>query len=263
VKLPELPAGSYSISASSDSNTPQVGAVDVCMITCRENLFEVTEFAFDSLHGPIYAIDRRALAISEISIEIAPDRAPGFVDAVARAEQQPVAFTLREFSGVVIDPTGAVIPGASVTIVRKGNQLVSALTTNGAGEFSAQLDPGDYYILVAAQGFSSQALHVAIAPQGSPDKAQFRLNIGEAQRFDALDTDFSRRWLLLEDRHYFVNELVEGHRAGIAGAAHEIGCYVRRDEFQNLDIRCPELVTERKRVRVDGGLGGAVGGCEG
>jgi hypothetical protein len=148
------------------------------MITCRENLFEVTEFAFDSLHGPIYAIDRRALAISEISIEIAPDRAPGFVDAVARAEQQPVAFTLREFSGVVIDPTGAVIPGASVTIVRKGNQLVSALTTNGAGEFSAQLDPGDYYILVAAQGFSSQALHVAIVPQRSPDKAQFRLNIG-------------------------------------------------------------------------------------
>ncbi len=65
VKLPELPAGSYSISASTDGNTPQGQFIDVCLITCAENLFEVTEMAFDSLRGPIYALDRSALGMSE------------------------------------------------------------------------------------------------------------------------------------------------------------------------------------------------------
>lgn len=181
VKLPELPAGSYSISASSDANVPQGGAVDVCMIECAENLFEVTELAFDSLQGPIYAIDRRALGMSEITIEIAPDRTPGFMEAMASAEQEPAAFTLREFSGVVKDQSGAVIPRASVTVACKRNQeiqLVSALTTDSAGGFSARLDAGDYYVLVAAQGFRSQALHVAIAPQGSLENAQITMIVG-------------------------------------------------------------------------------------
>ena len=182
VKLPELPAGSYSIAASSDGNLPQGGVVDVCMIECSENLSDVTELAFDSLRGPIYAIDRSALGMSEITIEIAPDRTPGFMEAMASAEQEPAAFTLREFSGVVTDQTGAVIPGASVEVVRKQDkeiQLVSALTTDRVGGFSARLDYGDYYVLVAAQGFKSRELHVAITPQGSPDKAQITLAVGE------------------------------------------------------------------------------------
>jgi Carboxypeptidase regulatory-like domain len=181
VKLPELPAGSYSISASSDANVPQGGAVDVCMIACYENLFEVTELAFDSLHGPIYAIDRRALGMSEIILDIAPDRTPGFMDAIANAEKEPAAFTLREFSGVVTDQTGAVIPGASVAVVCKLDQkiqMVSALATDRVGEFSARLDPGDYFVLIAAQGFRPQAIHIVVAPQGSADKAQITLKIG-------------------------------------------------------------------------------------
>jgi 5-hydroxyisourate hydrolase-like protein (transthyretin family) len=183
VKLPELPAGFYSIAASSDGNLPQGGVVDVCMIECSENLSDVTELAFDSLRGPIYAIDRSALGMSEITIEIAPDRTPGFMEAMASAEQETAAFTLREFSGVVTDQTGAVIPGASVAVDCKRNgkdQLVSALTTDSAGGFAAQLNPGDYYVLVAAQGFNSQALHVAIAPLGSLEKAQIRLIVGSA-----------------------------------------------------------------------------------
>ncbi|MGP8251869.1 MAG: carboxypeptidase regulatory-like domain-containing protein [Terracidiphilus sp.] len=181
VKLPELPAGSFSISASIDGNTSQGQFVEVCMISCRENVFEVTELAFDSLRGPIYAIDRSALGMSEISVEIAPDRTPGFMDAVAKAEQEPASFTLCEFGGVVMDQTGAVIPGASVAVVGERNQkkqLVSALITDGAGRFAAQLDRGDYYVLVAAQGFMSRVFHVVITPQGSPVKARITLIVG-------------------------------------------------------------------------------------
>ena len=180
-KLPDLPAGSYSVSASLGGNTAAVHIVDVCATACRENMFELTELAFDSLHGPIYAIDRSALGMSQISIDIAPDKTPGFKDVIVRAEQEPAAFTLRAFRGVVIDQTGAVIPGASVSVVSKRGeeiQLVSALATDSDGGFAARLDGGDYYVVIAAQGFCSQALHVVIAPQGSPERAEITLKVG-------------------------------------------------------------------------------------
>ncbi len=142
------------------------------MISCPENEFELTDLAFDSLDGPIYAIDRSTLGMSEISSRsCAGQNSRIYRYVVARAEQEPAAFTLRELSGVIKDQSGAVVPGASVTIIRKRNrenQLLTALTTDNVGAFSANVAAGDYYAIVAEQGFKSRCIHVAITPLGQP-----------------------------------------------------------------------------------------------
>jgi hypothetical protein len=182
VKLPQFPPGSYSIYASSPD-------IDVCVEMCMENGFELTEFGFDDLRGPIYEIDRSALGMSEITIETAPDRqflwkgtVPLRLNAtILEAERQPATLTLQRLCvAAVTDVTGAVIGGASVAVMRKGqkeNELVTALTTDQTGACSVPLDPGDYFVVVWAQGFRSKTIHVVISPQGSADGARIILDI--------------------------------------------------------------------------------------
>ena len=59
-------------------------------------------------------------------------------------------------SGVVRDPSGAVVPGAKVVISSEGQGTLRTLTTNQAGVFTAPaLIPGPgYKVTVTATGFS-------------------------------------------------------------------------------------------------------------
>jgi Carboxypeptidase regulatory-like domain len=59
-------------------------------------------------------------------------------------------------TGVVTDPTGAVVGGASVTITDTATNLVIRLTSNSSGAYnSGALTPGQYKVQVSAKGFSS------------------------------------------------------------------------------------------------------------
>ncbi len=83
--------------------------------------------------------------------------------------------------GTVSDPTGAVVPGASVTIVDKETNQTQTVKTDAGGTFTFnRLAPAPYTISVEAQGFSQktidnvsisgetmQALNVALDAAGS------------------------------------------------------------------------------------------------
>ena len=59
-----------------------------------------------------------------------------------------------EIDGIVRDPTGAVVPDATVTAVEAGTQLKYTTKTNASGEYLlAQLPVGQYNLTVNAQGF--------------------------------------------------------------------------------------------------------------
>ncbi len=59
-------------------------------------------------------------------------------------------------SGTVADSTGAVIPGATVTVINESTGVAKQATTNGTGDFSVNyLIPGTYDIHVAAKGFAN------------------------------------------------------------------------------------------------------------
>ncbi len=59
--------------------------------------------------------------------------------------------------GVVQDPTGAVIPGASLTLVNAASGQTLNITTNAQGEYQLpQIAPARYTITATASGFGSQ-----------------------------------------------------------------------------------------------------------
>ena len=62
--------------------------------------------------------------------------------------------TFGTITGTVTDPTGAVLPNATVTITNKNTQAVRTVTANGEGTYLAvNLDPGVYRIEASATGF--------------------------------------------------------------------------------------------------------------
>lgn len=104
----------------------------------------------------VFRLQGAALALSLLA-------AAGFV-AVSPA---PVAFAQTvvtgAVSGAVADATGAVVPGATVTIVNVGTNATIKLTTNAEGRYTAsQLAPGTYKISATAAGLQSQTTQVTV-----------------------------------------------------------------------------------------------------
>ena len=66
----------------------------------------------------------------------------------------PAQVTTATFYGIVTDPTGAVVPGATVTLIHEGTSAAAARTTDTAGEFVFDfLRVGSYTLRIEARGF--------------------------------------------------------------------------------------------------------------
>ena len=67
-------------------------------------------------------------------------------------------------SGVVADPTGAVVGGASVTATNNATNVAATQTTGGGGTYVlSPLTPGDYTLTVTAKGFKAYTQeHVSV-----------------------------------------------------------------------------------------------------
>src|SRR6478752_4395987 len=91
----------------------------------------------------------------------------------ASAWAQPSAGRLR---GQIVDPTGAVIPGAAITL-KNSSGLVVAANSGGAGEYEfLNLAPGKYTVSVTANGFVPATEEIEIAA-GQLKKADISLRV--------------------------------------------------------------------------------------
>jgi hypothetical protein len=78
-----------------------------------------------------------------------------------------------EVLGTVTDPTGAVVPNATATLTNTGTNDVKTLTTGGAGAFDfANLNPGNYKLVITGAGFSTV------------DSGAFVVSAGDRRRLD-------------------------------------------------------------------------------
>jgi hypothetical protein len=76
--------------------------------------------------------------------------------------------TSGQFNGHVFDPAGAVVPGATVTLLDVQTGLVRTATTNSVGQYTFPLvAPGEYRLTVGKAGFSTQ------------DNPPFRLEVNQ------------------------------------------------------------------------------------
>jgi hypothetical protein len=97
------------------------------------------------------------------------------VPALAQGE------TTSAIVGSVTDPTGAPIPGATVTVTNIENGLKRSLKTDDSGRFSfPQLKPGTYSVKAEADRFETQQNNTVYAGLGQKQTVDFKLNIASA-----------------------------------------------------------------------------------
>ena len=82
-------------------------------------------------------------------------------------------------SGVVTDPSGAVVPKASVKITNVNTNLTTTLTTNEAGVYNAtSLNPGVYNVRADAQGFKTAVVNGMTLEVSANPKVDLVLQVG-------------------------------------------------------------------------------------
>ncbi len=84
-----------------------------------------------------------------------------FMAAAALLVQGETPAGLTEVRGTVLDPNGAAIVGASIKIVSA--TTVNSLVTNGSGQFTISLKPGEYTLQLAAEGFAGASQKISIS----------------------------------------------------------------------------------------------------
>src|SRR2546427_4092738 len=97
----------------------------------------------------------------------------GTVAAMAQVE------TTSRISGIVTDPTGAVIPGVSVVVRNQNTGAMRDVTTDATGYYSVvSLLPGTYTVTVTKDGFKKAAVTGQVLDVASPVKLDFTLELG-------------------------------------------------------------------------------------
>ena len=87
--------------------------------------------------------------------------------------------TTADIIGRVTDSTGAVLPGATVTIENQGTHDVRSVPTNSSGDYVFNLLPiGGYSVKVELQGFSTQQTKISLS---AGDRVRFdaKLQVGQ------------------------------------------------------------------------------------
>lgn len=108
--------------------------------------------------------------------------------ASAPAWAQDTALT-----GTVADPTGAVIPGATVTITNEATKAVRTVTTGEDGKYLVtQLDPGRYRVEVKAPGFKTGIRDGLDVPVGLTSRFDVALQVGEVTETVTVEADTAR-----------------------------------------------------------------------
>ncbi len=95
----------------------------------------------------------------------------------AFADAQSATATLR---GTVEDANGAVVPGASITLVNKATSIKRQTTTNGEGYFTVPLlPPGTYTLTTQHQGFVTANIPDLVLNVGDQKALQIHLKTGD------------------------------------------------------------------------------------
>jgi hypothetical protein len=100
----------------------------------------------------------------------------GLLAAALAAAQSTGAATM---SGVVIDSTGAVIPGVRITVTSTDTGFVfRSITTNEGTWYIPNLSPGSYQLKIEAEGFKSYVQNGIVLRVAEQPRLDVRLEIG-------------------------------------------------------------------------------------
>jgi Carboxypeptidase regulatory-like domain len=98
----------------------------------------------------------------------------------AAAESAPVRARIQEFKGVVVDPSGAAIPGALVSVYPRGSdkkRKTVQIKADESGQFSAPLPEGIYTVVVGARAFRGKFVVFELVRDGETKPLQVLLQV--------------------------------------------------------------------------------------
>ena len=183
----------------------------------------------------------------------------------------PVFSESIEVTGKASDPSGAVIPGASVVITDSANSIAATATTGNDGTFTLQVASGSYTLNIAASGFDDYAQPVTVASNTPPlsvtlavGKLTQEIEVRDDPNLITLDPENNQTALVLkeddiqslpddeEDMVAYLTELA-GPRAAAAGGVQFIidgfqgGRLPPKDQIKEIRINTNPFTTEYSR----------------
>lgn len=90
--------------------------------------------------------------------------------------------TTSTITGTVVDSSGGVLPGATVTAKHLATGTVSTTTANSQGAFTiASVQPGTYEVSITLDGFKNHVVKnvVITAVQGPPSRPSSRSEVSQ------------------------------------------------------------------------------------
>jgi hypothetical protein len=150
-----------------------------------------------------------ALAISASGVLAAQAQAPAAQAtppaAITITAAQAAPVTTASFRGHIADPTGAVIPSATITIATSAGTTVSTVTADDAGHYAVNgLAPGAYFVRASVAGFAPFASRV------------IQLTAGQIMRVDiAMAMEVEQQSVVVTDESPSVNVEAGGNASAL------------------------------------------------
>jgi Carboxypeptidase regulatory-like domain len=160
-------------------------------------------------------------------------------------------------SGSVVDPQGAVLPGAQVKATNMATGVVLTTTTNGAGLFSFNLIPaGEYKVEVSAPGFRSAVQNNIVVAAGRDSAiGAVPLTVGEI----STEVEVTAAPPLIETTQSQITNTFSGAQLTTFAGINE------NEGLDNLALFVPGVVAARDNgfSNTNGGSGFSVNGLRG
>ena len=103
-------------------------------------------------------------------------------------------------TGIVSDPDGKVIAGASVTLINTGTNTSRTTTSNDVGKYSFEfVQPGDYRVEVEAKGFKKSVLSNVHALVAQSTSADVKLELGQVSEIVTVSADAAEQLINRDD----------------------------------------------------------------
>jgi len=153
--------------------------------------------------------------------------------------------------GVVSDPSGAVIPGATVTLTDTTTNAARSTTTNKTGQYVfINVPPATYNITATKAGFELDKLDNEVVAVGTQTTANFALHVGSAQttvEVQAAGTD-------LQTLNATVGSTVEQEAiAELPSLLHDAGTFTTLQAGISPDGSVAGAVVDQSSFSLDGG----------
>jgi hypothetical protein len=122
---------------------------------------------------------KKSLFLMELSVR--PPPPPTIEEKMTGAEKAPSRESVKEFRGILQDPSGAGVPNAIVDVYAKGSRDKSRaleIKTDETGRFTATLADGTYTVLFQAPGFQTEIVVLEISGNAQSKELRIPLKLG-------------------------------------------------------------------------------------